>query len=209
MTADYEALGFALDEAGVRVDRLEEAVQVVKGAWAEGRYDHAGTHYTITGYDGIPAPRQQPRIPVLIGGGGRRVLSLAGREADIVGINPNLRAGVIGVEAAQDSVREMTERKIAWVRDAAGSRFDDLELQIRYFAAAITDDAAGMAETMAPMFGIEPSAALEAGTVLVGTVGQCVETLQRRREEWGVSYVVLGDDQLEAFAPVVAALAGT
>jgi probable F420-dependent oxidoreductase len=209
MTADYEALGLPYDPPGVRIDRLEEALAVVRGAWGEGPFDHDGEHYTIRTYDAVPKPVQQPRPPILVGGGGRKVLQLAGRVADIVGINPILRAGVIGVDAAPDTVGDATARKIGWVREGAGDRFDDLELQIRFFVDAITDDARGLAEAMAPGFGVSADEALSSGAVLAGSVDEICDTLVRRREEWGVSYVVFGDDQYEQFAPVVARLAYT
>jgi probable F420-dependent oxidoreductase len=209
MTADYEAIGLPYDRPGVRIERLAEALQVVKGAWGDGPFDLAGEHYTITGYDALPTPVQRPRPPILVGGGGKKLLHLAGREADIVGINPILHAGVIGAEAARDTVGGATERKIGWVREGAGDRFDQLELQIRYFVAAITDDARALAEAMAPGFGVSADEALSSGAVLAGTVDEVCDTLVRRREEWGVSYVVFGDDTYEQFAPVVARLAGT
>jgi len=209
MLADYAALGLPYDSHGTRIARLGEALAVVKGAWGDGPFAFAGEHYTIAAYDGLPRPVQQPRPPVLVGGGGPKVLRLAGAEADIVGINPNLRAGAIGVEAALDTMGDATARKVGWIREGAGERFDDLELQIRYFVAAITDDAQGMAEAMAPAFGVDPREALASGAVLAGTVDEVCDTLIARREEWGVSYVVLGDDQYEQFAPVVARLAGS
>jgi probable F420-dependent oxidoreductase len=209
MTADYEALGLPYDRPGVRIDRLAEALAVVKGAWADGSFELAGEHYAITAYDGLPKPLQQPRPPILVGGGGPKVLRLAGREADIVGINPILHAGVIGVEAARDTLGDSTLRKVQWIREGAGERFGDLELQIRYFVAAVTDDARSLAETMAPAFGVSPEEALSSGAVLAGSVDEVCDSLVRRREEWGVSYLVFGDDQYEQFAPVVARLAGT
>jgi probable F420-dependent oxidoreductase len=209
MTADYEALGLTYDRPSVRIERLAEALAVVKGAWGDGAFDFNGEHYTITAYDGLPKPSQQPRPPILVGGGGEKVLRLAGREADIVGINPILHAGVIGAEAARNTVGDATARKIGWVRDAAGERFDDIELQIRYFVAAITDDPRALAEALAPGFGITPDEAMSSGSVLAGSVDEVCDTLIARREEWGVSYVVFGDDQYEQFAPVVARLAGT
>jgi probable F420-dependent oxidoreductase len=209
MTADYDALGLPYDRPGVRIERLAEALTVVKGAWRDGAFDFAGAHYTIAAYDGLPKPVQQPRPPILVGGGGERLLRLAGREADIVGINPILRAGVIGVEAAQDTMGDSTLRKVGWVREGAGERFDDIELQIRYFVASITDDAQGLADAMAPAFGVDPADVAASGAVLVGSVDDVCDTLVARREEWGVSYVVLGDDTYEEFAPVVARLAGT
>ena len=94
---------------GVRIDRFEEALAVIKGAMADGPFSFAGEHYTITDYDGLPKPVQRPHPPILIGGGGRRVLSIAAREADIVGINGSSHAGVIGPEA----IATMTAEAVA------------------------------------------------------------------------------------------------
>jgi probable F420-dependent oxidoreductase len=214
-TADYEALGLPYDRAGTRIERLAEALRVVKGAWGEGPYDFTGEHYTITAYDAQPKPVQQPRPPILVGGGGEKVLKLAGREADIVVINPIPDAGVIGAEAGH-TVGGATELRIGWVREGAGERFDEIELQIRYSAAssgsvvaAITDDARGLAEAMAPGIGVSADEALRSGAVLAGSVEEVCDTLVRRREEWGVSYVVFGEGMYEQFAPVVGRLAGT
>jgi probable F420-dependent oxidoreductase len=209
MKTDYSALGLPYDSPGMRIERLGEALAIVKGAWSDGPFSLDGRHYKITDYDGLPKPAQKPHPPILVGGGGPKLLRLAGREADIVGINPNLRAGEISADAVQDTIAAMTKQKIEWVREGAGDRFDDLELQIRYFMTSITDDRRALADAIAPGFGLEPDVALESGVALVGTVDECCDLLAQRREEWGVSYVVLGDDQYEAFAPVVARLAGT
>jgi probable F420-dependent oxidoreductase len=209
MQSDYDAFGMRYDSAGTRVARLEEALAVVKGAWSGDQFSYKGDHYTITDYTGIPNPVQKPHPPIVIGGGAPKVLRLAGREADIVGINPNLRKGAVTDDAVKSAVAEETRKKVGWVREGAGDRFDDIELQIRYFLAAITDDAAGFAGAVASGFGMSADDALESGVALVGTVEEVCDTLVRRREEWGVSYVVLGDDTFEAFAPVVARLAGT
>jgi probable F420-dependent oxidoreductase len=209
MRADYEELGLRYDRPGVRIDRLEEALAVVKGAWGPEPFSFDGEHYKVTGYNGIPKPVQQPHPPILVGGGGRKLLTLAAREADIIGFTPSARAGEITAEQARETLPASWKQKFEWVRDAAGDRFDDVELQIRYFFAAISDDRRGLAEAAAPAFGITTDEALDSGVALVGTVDECCDLLVRRREEWGVSYVVLGDDQYEAFAPVVARLAGT
>src|SRR5581483_6693436 len=137
------------------------------------------------------------------------MLTLAGREADVVGINPNLRAGEVGADAVRDSVAEMTRKKLDWIRDGAGDRFDEIELQLRYVFAAITDDRVGLANAVAPGMGLSPEAALDAHVALVGTVDEIVDQLDERRETWGVTYVVVGADVYEQFAPVVARLAGT
>ncbi len=209
MEVDYTALGLAYDSPGVRIARLEEALAVLKGAWGPEPFSVEGEHYSVTDYDGIPKPVQQPHPPILVGGGGPKLLRLAGREADIVGINPNLRKGAITKDAIHDSVATMTKQKIEWVREGAGERFDDLELQIRYFMCAVTDDRQGLAEAMAPGFGLSADDALESGVACVGTVDEICDLLQTRRDEWGVSYVVVGDEQCESFAPVVERLAGT
>jgi len=146
---------------------------------------------------------------LLIGGGGKRVLSIAAREADIVGVNPNLRAGEVNAEAAKDSLREMTDRKIQWVREAAGARWGAIEIQMRFFVAKITDDRASFAEAIAPVFGVAPEEAVESSAALVGSEQEVIEQLYERRERWGLSYVVLGDENVDEFAPVVAKLAGT
>jgi probable F420-dependent oxidoreductase len=208
-TTDYEAAGLTLDPAGTRVDRLAEAVKVMKGLMAPGPLDHEGEHYRITGLNGLPKPVQRPHPPIVIGGGGRRVLALAGREADIVGLNVDLRAGVIDDRAGPSGTAAETDRKVAIVREAAGERADELELQVRVHVAAVNDDREGMAELLAPALGISPADALESPHAVVGIVEQICDQLIERRERWGISYLGLSHDAVDAFAPVVDRLAGT
>ena len=207
MEVDYTALGLPYDRPGVRIERLEEALAVIKGCYGAEAFSFSGDHYTVTDYQAIPKPTQA-HVPVLIGGGGPRVLKLAGREADIVGINPNLRAGAVTAEAVTDSLAAMTDQKVAWIKEGAGNRFDDLELQIRYFLASVTDDRQKFAEAVAPGFGISADEALEAGLALVGSVDEICDLMESRRDRWGVSYAVVGGDEMEMFAPVVERLAG-
>ena len=207
MEVDYTALGLPYDRPGVRIERLEEALAVIKGCYGTEAFSFTGTHYTVTDYQSIPKPTQ-PHVPVLIGGGGPRVLKLAGREADIVGINPNLRAGAVTADAVTDSLAAMTDQKVEWIKEGAGDRFDDLELQIRYFLASVTDNRQGFAEAVAPGFGISADDALEAGLALIGSVDEVCDLMETRRDRWGVSYAVIGGDEMEMFAPVVERLAG-
>ena len=209
MQVDYDQLGMPYDRPGVRIDRLEEALAVIRGCWSGQPFSFSGEHYRITDHTATPTPVQQPGPPILIGGGGPRVLRLAGRHADIVGINPNLRAGAITTDAAKDALAEQTLQKVGWIREGAGDRLDALELQIRYFFAQVTDDPNGLAEAMAPMFDVSAADALESGVLLAGTVDGICETLIDRLERWGVSNVVFGNDNFEMMAPVVARLAGT
>ena len=207
METDYTALGLHYDRAGVRIERLEEALAVIKGCFGPEAFSFAGEHYAVKDYQAIPKPAQE-HLPLLVGGGGPRVLRLAGREADIVGINPNLRAGAVTPDAVTDSLAAMTDQKVGWVKEGAGDRFDDLELQIRYFLASITDDRKGFADAVAPGFGISGDDALEAGIALIGSVDEVCDLMEERRDRWGVSYAVIGGDRIDMFAPVVERLAG-
>lgn len=208
MASDYEQSGIPFDPPKVRVDRMIEAVAVLKGAMGDGPFDFAGEHYTITGYDGFPKPVQTPHPPLLIGGGLKRVLSFAAREAQIVGVNPTIPNGAVDADAARSGTAAETDRKVAWIREAAGDRFDDLELNALNFATIVTDDRAGMIEMMAPLFGIPPEAVEDYPHALIGTVDEICADIEARRERWGFSYVVVQADALETFAPIVARLAG-
>jgi probable F420-dependent oxidoreductase len=208
MTTDYEQSGIEKDPAGVRVDRMEEAITVLKGLFADGPVDFKGEHYTITGLEGFPKPTQRPGPPLLIGGGGPRVLRIAGREADIVGINPNLKTGAIDAETASDAVASKVDQKIAWVREGAGDRFDDIELTMLVFGVVITDDREGTLAGLASSFGVDASEGFETPYLWVGTVDEIVADLERWREQWGVSYWVVQAEALETAAPIVAALNG-
>ena len=207
MTTDYEQSGIALDPAAVRVDRLTEAVTIVKGLFGEGPFSFSGKHYSITDLDGLPKPVQRPHPPIIIGGGGRRVLELAAREADIVGINVDLRAGRIDESAGPNATVAATDQKLVWVRHAAGERFADLELQVRVHLAVITDDRETMAKQLAPGLGLTPEQALLSPHALAGTVEQIVDPLVERRERWGISTIGLSADAIEPFAPIVSKLA--
>jgi len=210
MTVDYEKAGLPLDPPGVRVDRLAESIAVLKGLFADGEFSFDGKHYQISDLDGGPRPVQPGGPPILVGGGGKRVLSLAAREADIVGINANLRRGQAEhPDAAKSLSADATDQKLAWVREAAGHRFDDLEIQQYAGFVHFTDDRESLAAAMAPAFDVTPEVALETPIAIVGTVEQMIEDLLARRERWQMSYVVVDDAHAEAFAPVVERLAGT
>jgi len=209
LRSDYDQAGIAYDDPSVRVARLEESVQIMEALWADGTCTFSGAHYEVTGASGLPRPFRQPRPTLLLGGGGRRVLSFAARHADVVGVNASLRAGHVGPEVAATVTAERFEERVGWVREAAGDRFDQLELQVLTVFAAITDDRQALAESMAPAFGLEPAAALEVPVAVVGTVDQVCDTLRERRERYGFSFYVLHEPEIEPFAPVVERLAGT
>ena len=149
MNTDYEQSGIPHDQPGVRIARMDEGLEVIKGLWAEGPYSFKGEHYTITGLDGLPKPVQQPGPPILIGGGGPKVLGIVGRHADIVGINPSIPAGDVGADAARDAAADRVDQKIEWLKDGAGDRFDDIELNALVFVATVTDDPGPVREMIA------------------------------------------------------------
>jgi probable F420-dependent oxidoreductase len=209
MASDYEQSGIPMDPAGVRVDRLEEAVAIVKGLMAPGPFSYEGKHYRVTELDGLPKPVQSPP-PLLIGGGGPRVLALAGRQADIVGLNPAVRSGRVDAAAARDGGADVTDHKLGWVREAAGDRYDGIELTMLIYLAVITDDRAGTMAATAPLFGLEPEGLEHYPHAWVGTVDEIAADLEARRDRWDVSYLVVqGVDTMRAMAPVVAGLAGS
>lgn len=206
--AEYEAMGVGWDPAPVRIRRLEEVVALVKAHFGGDQIDIGGEHVRVSGYAGVPAPVQRPRPPIMIGGGAKQVLTLAGREADIVSLNFNNSSGKLGPSSVQGSTAENTERKIGWIRDGAGDRFSTIELEIAAYFTSVTDDAAGQAEAMAAAFGLEPDQLAEHPHVLVGSVAGIAERLVERRERYGISYVTTGAKVMEDFAPVVERLTG-
>jgi probable F420-dependent oxidoreductase len=209
MKSDYDESGMAYDSPGTRIDRMVEGLRVMKGLWSEPTSSFDGTYYTVANGQGLPRPYAQPHPPILIGGGGKKVLGIAAREADIVGVNPNLSAGYVGPEVAQSARPARYRERIEWIREAAGDRFADIELQVLTFFVSVVDNREEVAANLAPMFGIDPGEALELPLALVGTVDQICDDLVQRREEYGFSYIVVHDPEMEAFAPVVERLAGT
>ncbi len=209
MTTDYERAGIALDPPKLRIDRMTEALAVIKGLFADGPMHFVGDHYTIRGLEGTPKPVQRPHPPILIGGGGKHILQVAAREADIVGLNIRLDHGRIDDTAGPTATLDSTRRKLAWIREAAGERFDRLELQTRIHLVEITNDRRALAEVIGPAFGLTPDEALECPHALAGNVDDIVEQCVARREDLGLSYIGVGVEAIDTMAPVVARLAGT
>jgi probable F420-dependent oxidoreductase len=208
MISDYEQSGIPYERAGLRIDRMIEGIDVMKGCFAEGAFSYAGKHYTITNYNGSPKPIQAPCPPILIGGGGKRVLTYAAQVADIIGINATMSAGAVGPEAISTMTAEAVDEKVDIVRDAVGSRINHVEVNIRAFMVNITDDAAGAISRLAKGIGVEERMVAETPFALMGPPSKLIEDLIARRERWGFSYVIVGGEDIEKFAPVVAALSG-
>ncbi len=207
MRDDYEQSGIAYDSPATRVDRLGDAIGILKDLWTTGRSDHKGDHYSVAA-NGFPSPERRPHPLLLVGGGSRRVLGLAAREADIVGVNPRLTEGFYGPQAIASAAPEYYDERVAWVRQAAGERFDSIEVQSLTFVVQVVPNGAELIEQMASGFGMTPEQAGETPAALIGTVDELVETLERRRRRWSMNYWVVHEGDMEAFAPVVARLAG-
>jgi probable F420-dependent oxidoreductase len=208
MATDYEQAGIPYDTPGTRISRMEEGLKVIKGLFAGEPFTFTGQHYRVSGIEGSPRPVQKPHPPILLGGGGRRMLSLAAREADTVNVNFNLREGQVNRDLVRTGLAEATDEKLRWIKEAAGDRLDRIELSVTIFLANITDDRESVATMMAAGFGAEPKDILAMPHFLIGTVDEVVEDLQRRRERFGISYVIVPGEADESFAPVVARLAG-
>jgi probable F420-dependent oxidoreductase len=207
--SDYEKSGIPHDSAGTRIERMEEGLKVIKGLWAGGSFSFQGKHYTVTDLEGLPRPLQKPHPPILLGGGGRRILTIAGREADIVNVNFDLRQGRVNPKLVRTGMAEATEEKLGWIREAAGERFDALELSLTIFVGTVTDDRESLAAGMGEGLGMSAADVLAIPHFLIGTVGQIVDDLRTRRDRYGFSYVIVPGEFIEPFAPVVEKLAGT
>lgn len=209
--ADYDQSGLPFDPPGARVTRLTEAVQLLKQAFAQDNLTFDGATYHVRDFTLVPRPVQRPRPPLLIGGGSRRILTLAGRESDIVGIN--VRTTPDGDFDWDSLTPEATAQKIAWVREAAGERFTDLELHWLVPFVAITDAPHDAAAAMLGAWGVADRVDVEqfltSPHVLIGTEEAIVAAVQERRDRYGVSYLSVFAHAMETFAPIVARLQGT
>jgi probable F420-dependent oxidoreductase len=206
MISDYEEAGIQYDSPKVRIDRFIEGMAIIRGVMKDGPFSFTGEHYTVTNYEGFPKPVQAPCPPVLIGGGGKRVLTYAAREADIIGINGTLTAGVVGPEALATMTADAVDEKVAIVAAAGAHRLNDIEMNIRTFFVKVTDDRAGMVERISSMFQVPADMINNSPFALIGSVESCIEQLLERREKWGFSYTIVGAENIDECAPIVAAL---
>ncbi len=192
--ADNRMLGVPFEAGGVRVTRLAESLAIIKPLLAGERASASGPHYAAADAAVSPLPVQQPHLPILIAGSGKRLLALAAREADIVALG-------IGPDATEAVVAE----KIGWLREAAGERFAQLEVNLNLMMVGEQ-----MPRWIAAQFGADAAALSRSGAipVLTGTTDAMCDTLERRRETLGISYIIVSDELMEALAPVVERLAG-
>ena len=205
LASDYEQSGIALDSAGVRIERLGEAIQIIRKAMGPTPFSFPGKHYNVSEYDGFPKPVQLPSPPLLVGGGGKRILRLAAEQADIVDINLQLQGGRI-VPNRTILAGEELDAMLEHVRTCAGERMDGIELSHRAFHVDVSRNRAEAIARASQRFEAPEWRIVETPYALIGSTESIVEDLLRSRERWGLSYVIVGPEAIDNFAPVVAAL---
>lgn len=210
--AEYEAAGMHFDDFDQRFARLKESVGAYKAFMSGTPLELDGEFIKWSGFSGTPLPAQSPYPPLMIGGGSRKILEFAGAEADIVSLNFNNRAGMLGPDGMNSATAEATARKIDWIRSGAGDRFNDIELEIGAYTTVVTDHQRQTAAAFAAALGMDVDDILSHPHCLIGSVDYICEELERRRETYGISYIAVLDDgqnnMVDEFAPVVARLAG-
>jgi probable F420-dependent oxidoreductase len=209
MKSEYEQAGLRFDPGAIRVERLAEAVAIAKALLRGEKVTFAGQHYRVSDHTTHPLPVQRPHPPVLIGGNAKRLLTLAAKEADIVGLTGiTFRRG--GAQPDVSSLRAAdVDEQVKLVREVAGERFEPIELNALVQRVVVTDDRRHAAEALAGQWTqLSAEDILESPYALLGTVDQLVEDLQARRARWGISYYTTHEPYLDAFSPVVARLAG-
>lgn len=203
---EYQAAGLPFDPPGVRIDRLAEALPIIKGLFSGEPVHFVGQHYRLAGLVGAPRPIQRPHPPILIGGGGPRMLTLAAREATIVGINP--RTTLDGQLDRADIAAESVARKATLIREAAGLRWEDLEVNLALFGGAVTDNPRGAATAVIERSGASEETVLGSPHALFGSLDTLSDRLREYRERWGISYFTVPERSMHALAPLVARLRG-
>lgn len=208
--SEYDEVGLSFDAGATRVERLAEAVTIIKGLFSGEEVSFVGRHYRVSGHKIAPLPVQTPHPPILIGGNGRNLLTLAAQQADIVGFSGiTFRQGGAAPPDLSGWRLAAIDERVNLVREAAGDRFPRLELNALLQRVIVTDDRRAAAEELTRRWTqLSADELLASPYVLIGTINEIVEDLQARRERWGISYYVVQELYLDAFAPVVARLAG-
>ena len=204
LRSDYEESGIEYDHASQRVERLAESLTIMRRLWSESEVTFEGNYYSVRGARCVPRPASPPRV--IVGGGSKRVLTVAAEQADIV--NASLPSGEKSGDAASKATIDHFDRCVNWVRVAAGDRFDSLELQIAV-AAVMVVASRRAAVRSATMLGFAGEEALDLPVLLIGSEDELCERLIERRERWGFSSVVVPGESMEVFSPIVSRLAGS
>jgi probable F420-dependent oxidoreductase len=209
--AEYDGAGLPFDPPGVRVDRLEESIRVLKGLFGDKPLTFAGKHYAITNLDSYPKPVQRPHPLLLIGAAGKRMLSIAAREADIIGFQTVSTAHGVMADDPSGRLAPAVTARVEQVRQVAGARFDRIELSM-VATVVLAEERRPAAERFARergWAGISAEQVLEMPSVFIGSIEQIVDEMRARRDRYGFSYYVVLDRAMQTVAPIVGRLAGT
>jgi probable F420-dependent oxidoreductase len=223
--ADYEQSGIAFEAASIRIGRLQETVDILKQSFAEGACTFAGKYFTITNLGTTPKPVQPGGPPILIGGGGHKILTMAAQRADII----QVLGQAFGTEGAVvddlSSFRfDAFEERVGWIAEAAGDRFEDIELSLMLVFVSITDDveraATGFLDFLSATVSryggkigdvdVRLKTLIESPVVAIGSIDEICDKLQTMRDSLGVSYFIMpyGSTPTD-LAPIVEKLTGT
>jgi probable F420-dependent oxidoreductase len=196
---DYTQAGIDFASHATRIERLEEALQIMKAMWTQPRTSFEGKHYQIRDIAQAVELPAGLRPPILVGGGRPKILGVAGRHADIIGINVAMAEGHVTPQTAQDMAPEQVQRKLEWIEaglQSAGRSFDDVELHTIAFVTAFVDDAAGVRKVISNNTGMTPQQIAECPTFLIGSPAEIRDRLERQREQTGISYVTVKTEDM-------------
>jgi probable F420-dependent oxidoreductase len=206
LRAEYEAMGVRFDPPGQRIDRLAETVELVRQCLNGGEVKIAGKHVRASGFAAVPSVNPPP--PIMMGGGARRMLGLAGARADIVSVNFDNASGILGPDCFASATPEKTREKLKWIRAGAGQRFKQIELETAAYFVAVVGGTGPSTADLTAATGLATDQLREFPHALVGSVDAICEELERRRAEFGFSYITVSAEAADDFVPVVARLAG-
>jgi probable F420-dependent oxidoreductase len=207
---EYEGMGIPFESAGRRIQLMRETAEFMLQAYSsDAEVDYHGEFIDSSGYVAVPRPVQTPHPPLMIGGGAPKVLGIAGELADIASVNFNNSSGVVGAGSITSSTEEETHRKIQWIKDGAGARFPEIELETATYFISVEGRSQITADAVSARTGLQLAELKRFPHAAVGSVDEICEELIRRREEYGFSYITVGDAHLDAYLPIVERLAGT
>lgn len=207
---EYEGMGIPFESAGRRIQLMRETAEFMLMAYgSDAEVDYHGEFIDSSGYVAVPRPVQAPHPPLMIGGGAPKVLGIAGELADIASVNFNNSSGVVGAGSISSSTEDETRKKVQWIKDGAGDRFDQIELETATYFISIDGRSEITPDAVSKRTGLEMADLKRFPHAAVGSVDEICDELIRRREEYGFSYITVGDAHLDAYLPIVERLAGT
>ena len=208
MLADYAQTGLPFASAGERIERLAEAVAVLRRLWSAEPCSFAGKHYRVDALDGLPKPVQAGGPPILLGGGAPRMLTMAGRVGDVVGIALDNRGGVANAQAAtRSSTAGSTRDKLGWIRAGADQVARPMPpVSVRVLTVKVTNDRWRDATELGRPLGLDAADLIESPHALIGSAAQIVDDLRARQVDYGFSRYVVSQSAVHELAPVVAQL---